>query len=205
MNVMKSAGVLVAAGLFLGGCSALPVVSGVPAPTPEAPVTVTVTAPAPSPTVTTTVASAGASAAPSIISVAPGTDRTLHLTDAYSVESAWSEAGFQPVGSAETRQAIGARVYCVRGPQLEFRFAQNGGTFKATVAQDMNSALSTQELEWSLVVDGRLAETKRIAFKDSAEFTTPLSGVAVVQLNVAQAKPCKESVIALVTSAVIQG
>lgn len=203
MKLIKSAPVLATFALVLAGCSAQP---AAPVPTPEAPVTVTVTAPPPSPTATTsTNTPAGGAASPGVISVGPGEGRTLHLTDAHGADRAWSEAGFQPVGSAQPRQAIGAMVYCPGDAELEFRFAQKEGTFKATVAQDMNSKSSTEDLEWALVVDGRQIETKRIAFKDSAEFTTPLSGVAVVQLVVKNARPCKAQATALVTSAVIQG
>lgn len=138
--------------------------------------------------------------------MAEGATRTLTLIDAQP-NNDWREAGFQPVGSATIQQAIGTTLPCISSPRtLEFRFAQNAGDFKATVAQDMGSKSSSEELEWALIVDGRQLETKRIAFKDVAEFTTPLAGVAVVQLSVKLSSTrCQGGATALVTSVIIAG
>lgn len=194
---------------LLGGCAGL--TAAMPLPT----VTVTAEAPSPTPTPPPTassvvpVRSAGVSASAGGVIVVPvGSERTLHLVDAQPT-SKWREAGFQPVGSSGAQQAIGAVVTCWSGgnPEpLEFRFAQNSGTFEATVAQDMGAKSSSEQLEWTLTVDGRPQEVKRIFFKESATFTTPLAGVAVVQLSTKiSSDKCKDATTALVTSVTIKG
>lgn len=141
---------------------------------------------------------------PGAIVVQPGSDRKLHLTDAYDRTSHWEEHIFQAVGQ-DKAQAIGAEIYCNGSQSLEFRFSNTDGTFKATVAQDIDSSSSSNILEWSMIVDGQQVEAKQIAFKDTAEFSTPLAGVAVVRLETETTGKCERGATGLITSAVVQG
>lgn len=198
------------AGLLLTACAT----PGVGTPSPA--VTVTVAAPTPSesptpePTASQThSATAMPTASPSgpqVISVRPGAERRLTKSDAFSADG-WQESSFQPVGRADAVQALGSSVTCrASGPrELEFRFAENQGTLTFEVAQAMSSPSSEESLEWALVVDGRQIETKRIAFKETAEFMASLTGVAVVKLQVKNPSPCSGHAIGLVTRAVIKG
>lgn len=178
--------------------------------TPTATVTVTAPAAAPTPSSLPTTSSStpqpGSSpSGPAVISVQPGAERTLTKSDAFSAEN-WDEGSYQPVNQPQEMQALAAVAGCRYGAEeLEFRFAQNAGSLTFQVAQDMSSKSSEEILEWALVVDGRQVETKKIAFKDSVELTTPLTGVAVVKLQVNNPEPCSSSAIGLVTKAVIQG
>lgn len=148
---------------------------------------------------------AGASDDPEPLSVDPGAERVLTMADAFSAEN-WEEASFQPVNQSENIQAMAATVGCSRkGEELEFRFAQNSGELTFDLAQDMSSDSSDELLEWALEVDGRQVETKKVAFKDSAQLTTPLSGVAVVKLQLSNPTPCTGSAVGLVTKATIKG
>ena len=174
--------------------------------------TVTVTAPAseaavtnsPSPSASTKAPSASPTG-PEVISVDPGAERVLTKSDAFSADN-WDEGSYQPVGQAQEIQALAANAYCDRGSKkLEFRFAQNAGSLTFQVAKAMSSRSSGEILEWALVVDGRQVMTKKIAFKESVELTTPLAGVAVVQLQVSNPRPCSGEATGLVTRAVIKG
>lgn len=191
--------------LALTGCTA-----GEATP-PPATVTVTVTAPAPEPMTPSPTIELPAvestltpSPSPAAIVVTPGAERKLNLSDAYNPSNYWKEASFQQVGSTENQQAIGVEFDCYRTPMLEFRFAQNTGTFRAVVAQDLNSESSNETQEWALIVDGRPQETKQISFKDSVELTAPLTGVAVVKIAAKNQGNCGTST-GLITSATIQG
>lgn len=141
-----------------------------------------------------------------MISVTPGAERKLTRADAFSAEY-FEERSFQPVGRANEVQALGATANCNSSlaRELEFRFAENQGDLTFEVAQEMSSPSSEENLEWGLVVDGRQVETKKIAFKESAEFTTSLAGVAVVKLQLRNPSPCSGQAIGLVTKAVIKG
>lgn len=177
-----------------------------------APVTVTVTATATvestSPSRPATSASpASQSAGSEVIVVDPGSTRTLTKADAFASEG-WEEGSFQAVGGARPEQALAARSSCARkkSQPLEFRFAQNQGTVRFTVAHSMLSATSDAQLEWALLVDGRQVQTEIIAFKESAELVADLSGVAVVQVLYRQVQDsgCGDT-LGLITSAVIEG
>lgn len=174
--------------------------------------TVTVTAPAsesavtdsPSPSASTKTPSASPTG-PEVISVDPGAERVLTKSDAFTAEY-WDEGSFQPVGQPQEVQAMAATAYCAAGPrEMEFRFAQNAGNLTFQVAQAMSSPSSEENLEWALVVDSRQVMTKKIAFKESVELTTPLAGVAVVKLQVSNPRPCSGNAVGLVTRAVIKG
>lgn len=199
---------LLVVGLSSTGCTAKPAA-------PQVTETVTVTAPPPStetPQTTPTdnapeeVAPEPVASGPQVIIVDAGSTRTLTLNDAFGDTDSWKEGSFQAAGVAEPTQAIAtvSNRWCSERT-LEFRFAQNEGTFSASVAQAMDSKSSTEELEWALIVDGRKVSTKRLAFKEITEFETPLTGVAVVQLTVKSAtRSCAEAT-ALVTSVTVQG
>ena len=169
-----------------------------PSPTPSA-TTPTPTTPTPAP------ASADPTG-PQVIRVTPGAERRLTRSDAFSAEY-FEERSFQPVGRGNEVQALGATANCNSSwaRELEFRFAENQGDLTFEVAQEMSSPSSEENLEWALVVDGRQVETKKIAFKETAEFTTSLVGVAVVKLQLRNPSPCSGQAIGLVTKAVIKG
>jgi len=195
-------------GLALTGCGE-PTTAEVETP---APATVTVTATATvestSPTRPATPASpASQSAGPEVIMVDPGSTRTLTKADAFASQG-WEEGSFQAVGGTRPEQALAARSHCGRkkSQPLEFRFAQNQGKIRFTVAHSMLSATSDAQLEWALLVDGRQVQTEIIAFKESAELVADLSGVAVVQVLYRQVQDsgCGDT-LGLITSAVIEG
>lgn len=199
-----------AVGLSLAACT---VPGGTTTSTTTAPPTVVIIAPMTPTTATPAPAIAeptlsqpqSSSSGPQIIRVDPGSQRTLTKADAFAAQN-WDEGSYQAVGQAQTGQAIAYAVACDYGTNpLEFRFSQNQGTLKFVVAQAMNSRSSAEKQEWALIVDGRQVQTKSISFKDSVEITTPLSGVAVVQLKVSEPRPCSGSSIGLITSAVITG
>ncbi|HOA89887.1 MAG TPA: hypothetical protein PKX10_11150 [Propioniciclava tarda] len=177
-----------------------------------APATVTVVAPASSSTTTTpTVATSSTSlpapaadpSGPKVISIAPGGERVLTKADAFSSEY-WDEGSYQPVGQpAQQAMAFDARCRSSRYP-VEFRFGQSTGTLTFTVGQALSSRSSSERLEFALIVDGRQVESKMVAFKDVEHLSTPLAGVAAVQLVVTP-NPCRDGATALITKAVIVG
>lgn len=197
--------VLVAVAALLVGCAGGSGEAAVPS---VAPVTITVTQEVPpSSPATTPSAAAGttASAQPRVVSVDPGVERTLTLADAFDAGD-WKEGSFQAVGHTQASQALAQVTGCYGSHDpLEFRFAQNQGTLRFTVAQSMDSESSGAVLEWALIVDGRQIQTKSIGFKDSAELTTSLAGVAVVQLDLEKTGSCAGTATGLVLEAVIQG
>lgn len=174
-----------------------PPTSGPPLPTTPPPTPSTAGSQSPSPT------------GPSVITVSPGSERVLQLSDAYGVGrygSNWTEGSVRIPSSATEVQGMATKVGCYSEPRaLEFRFAQSQGAFSAAVAQSLDSTDSSAVLEWTLVVDGRRVSTQRIAFKETAEFSTSLAGVAVVRLEVLTAKPCSDEATGVVTSAKVDG
>lgn len=210
---MRSVGirVLAVASLIplLTGCATGGSPASVPAPAPTITITETVTVTV-TPSLTappTTVAPPLSDSSPGAVvpSVAPGSARVLHLNDAQP-NSDWREAGYRPVGSTGVVQAIGTTLRCDWSKQIEFRFSQNSGKFAAAVAQDMGSFSSGEQLEWSLIIDGSPVETKIIEFKQAAEFSWELAGVAVVQLLVKSvSKSCQGSATGLITSVTVEG
>lgn len=193
------------------GASTTPVTSSVPSVETSAPQVESSTTPSaqvssnPPSSPTSSVHSPASSVdGPGIIEVQPGSERPLHLTDAYDASSMWKEGSFQAV-TLDPSQAIGAKLGCASHAALEFRFSNTDGTFRAEVAQDINSASSSNTLEWSMLVDGQRTETEPIAFKETAEFSTPLAGVAVVRLETKISGKCQKGATALITSAKIDG
>ena len=190
------------------GCAASPQV-----PSPAVTVTVTVTPEAAVSTPSATVVSAtprtagmstqASATGPAIISVVPGGERRLSLVDAFGDTSDWQEGSFQAPGSANRVQGVTTSISC-SSEELEFRFSSATGRFVANVAQSMESPASDKIQEWTLTLDGRRAETKRISFKESAELAADLTGVAVVKLGVANVSGCA-STKGLITSLTIHG
>lgn len=138
-----------------------------------------------------------------------GADRTLGLADAFD-RSDWEEGNFTPVGSTTDAQALAATVNCSssRPRVLEFRFSGTDGyTLRASVAQELHSPNPSATLEFALVLDDRQTSTKSIKFKQSAELTADLTGVAVVQLTVKHPdgvdELCEKPITALVTKLVM--
>lgn len=149
-------------------------------------------------------ATSASSTGPVIIREPTGTEKVLTLADAFAAEN-WTEELRQPAGKAAQQQAIATRVYCGQeSSPLEFRFAEQPGTLRLTVAQDMASASSDAKVEFALIVDGRRLESKAITFKETTELSASLSGASVVNVIASTKESCsRNTVIALITKAVI--
>ncbi len=140
-----------------------------------------------------------------VINVAPGVHRSVTRADAFSAGS-WVQGGYQPVGSAQTIEALASSVGCNgTSDPLEFRFSQTSGTLVLGVAQAIDSASSTESLTWTVASDGRLTQTVAIAFREAAEITVPLAGVSVVDLTLSVPGPCSAGATGLVVKAVVNG
>jgi hypothetical protein len=113
-----------------------------------------------SPVATPTMGMAVPSSTPAgpVIHVDPGGQKALTRADAFSAGS-WVQGGYQPVGSAQTIEALAVSVGCngTSNP-LEFRFSQTSGTLVLGVAQAIDSASSTEKLTWTVASDGRLTQ-----------------------------------------------
>lgn len=207
---------VVSLALLVSSCAQGPTVSSAPTPAPTEATTVAT----PSPPIDTTSAEPTASASPTPTStptdddspdpspgvtvVGPGS-ATTRLTLAQAVSSeGWDERSYTPVGS-DPMQAMGAVIGCYDEREVEFRFNQRRGTFRAEVAQDQNSQSSDQTVEFALIVDGSQLDTRRIGFKESQFLGTDLAGVAVVKVraSLADDRCSGKSVTALITSVTI--
>ncbi|MBB2893697.1 hypothetical protein [Flexivirga oryzae] len=140
----------------------------------------------------------GESSGPPVLQ-ATGADRTLTLSDAFSADN-WEEGSYTPAGKADPVQGIRTDVYCSASEPIELRFGQTTGTLHVAFAQDIQSDSSDQTLEFDLTVDGRTVKSKNVTFKQSGEMSTPLSGVASIEITAQPAgdNDC-ESTMALIT------
>lgn len=202
--------------LTLAGCALSGGTTPPPgAPTPSEPSTAPVPTPTPtvaSPTLTISVptdATGSPSTTPSasdrVITVPIGTERQLSEADAAS-PGTWIRGTFAPAGSAAPVESLAQAVLCGESPApLEFRFADTAGTLTVGAAQAATSASSNETLTWTLVTDGRLQQTRRVAFRDAVDLTVPLAGVAKVTIQVSNQDTCSGSATALITKAAVKG
>lgn len=126
--------------------------------------------------------------------------QNLTLADAFNAPQ-WEEASRQPAGKRDSIQAISQMVYCGNNASLEYRFAESTGTLKFTAMQGMASQSSTNTLAFSILADGRTVQAKNVTFKQQAELSAPLSGVAVINIVVegTRDRACENSAEALIT------
>lgn len=139
---------------------------------------------------------------PPIVTATVGVDRPLGLKDAFD-HGRWVEGSYRPAGRAEEVVGAVAHLTCGGSPSvMEYRFAQTTGKLRVTAAHDMLSPGADAVIEFRLTADGRQAQTKNLTFKESAELTVDLSGVAVVTVEAKQIrdpqKNCGKDAVALV-------
>lgn len=165
--------------------------------------TPTVSSPTPSKSRSSVSSSAATSTASSPVAITSAGNKSLGLSDAFN-PGGWTEGAYQPASTGKQQQAIAESVGCYvynSANQLEFRFASVPGTLKVAVAQELNSDSSDAQLEWSLYADGKQVDSKMIAFKESQELSTSLSGVAAVKILVKHKESnCTGSATALITA-----
>lgn len=174
---------------------------------PSAPETSTTTSVAPtSPDAGTNGATSSEPSTPSssstgvVIGQPTSDSQDLTLADAFNAPQ-WEEASRQPAGKKESIQAISQMIYCGSNASLEYRFAESTGTLKFTAMQGMASQSSTNTLAFSILADGRTVQAKNVTFKQQAELSAPLSGVAVINIVVegTRDRACENSAEALIT------
>lgn len=213
--------------LIAAGCSDSPEVTEPPtspvtapapaeAPTPSMPQTTPESSESPSPTPEATPMDAGAatttdpdsSEAPSVIIVGEGEDKNLVLSEAKN-EGTWKEGDRQVAGKGERKQAMFTEVTCYDSDLevVEYRFADTKGRISVGIAQDMDSDSSDRSLEFQLIADGRLVDTKTIKFSEQKELTAPLTGVTALKIGVksVEEESCKDSTTALITGVSVKG
>lgn len=216
-------------GLALAGCSGAPVSAPASTPTPSAPTQTTTSSVAATPTPSMTVATPSAtptptsSAAPTLGSVvtptptgpatplAPGLITTngglisLSADNAFHADG-WTFGQFLPVGATALVPAIAATVNCDGpGPEIEYRLSPTTAKLRVTVVQDILSDSSDNTVNVKIMTDGKTVAEKAISFKQSAELTAPLTGVAVIKLVASPKGDCTTSSNVLITQAEVQG
>lgn len=163
-------------------------------PIPTLP-TATLGAPAPTPT-----AVGGAT-----IVVPAGSTRPLTLVDA-AASTGWVQGPAQPVGATGWIYAVSSTVGCqATSAPLEFRFAATSGVLQLGLEQAADSRSSAERLEFAVVIDGRAAATRAVAYGERADLTVPLSGASRVQLTLSNPSPCQGTATGLITRAVVTG
>jgi len=140
-----------------------------------------------------------------VITVAPGTQRAIVVSDAFAA-GPWVQGGFHPATKSQTIEALAATVGCNNATDpLEFRFSGTSGTLVIGIAQALDSPSSTEKLTWSVVADGRQTQSVAIGFRETQEITIPLAGVSSVQLRLGNPSPCNGTATGLIVKAVVNG
>lgn len=182
-----------------------------PGPSSATPTTPAPTTPAATPTGSPTGPTMGAPAtspgvgSPAVLTVAAGQVRHLTREDAVQA-NLWVQGPAQPVGSTGWIYALASTVGCqATSSPLEFRFAQTQGTLTLGLAQSAGSRSSAEKLDWVVLVDGRLAQTRTLAFAEAAELAIPLAGASSIQIVLTNPSPCQGMATGLITKAVVAG
>lgn len=199
---------LTGATLMLGACGG----ATTPAATTVTPAAVTVTASA-SPTVSATDSAPAGAGSSDPSSTAPATEtsgdgadvvptasstarvigavttpRKLTLTDVFSSQN-WKEGSITVPKASAPLQGIYTTIgSCTSPTRLELRFADQKGQLRITGAQALESASSSVVLEYRLLADGRLVDTKVVRFSERQTVKAELTGVSSVILEVRRAQ-----------------
>lgn len=144
-------------------------------------------------------ASAGANGEPGDPSSSPvigsvTSPRKLTLSDVFAAQY-WREGTITvPRASAPLQGIYYVGAFCGNGQRLELRFADQKGSLRVTGAQGLDSASSAVALEYRLLADGRLVDTKTVRFSERRTLTAELAGVSSVVVEVRRANvngmPC---------------
>ncbi len=112
------------------------------------------------------------------------TPRKLTLADVFSSQS-WKEGSITvPKASAPLQGIYAPTGSCSSTTRLELRFADQKGQLRITGAQALDSASSSVVLEYRLLADGRLVDTKVVRFSERQTVKAELTGVSSVILEV---------------------
>lgn len=118
------------------------------------------------------------------------TPKKLTLADIFEAE-AWEEGVYQIPRSTTGQQAIGTVLSGCYSRSMEVRLAEPTGKASVTVAQALDSAESDVILQFKLLANGRLVDTKTVRFNQSATLTAALNGVSALTLEVEKAPASK--------------
>ncbi len=127
-----------------------------------------------------------------------GVPKKLTLTDIFE-HVGWEEGLAQIPQSPTPLQAMFTNVGCYDIHRMEIRLAQATGSAAITVAQALNARSSTVSLEFKLLANQRLVDTKIVKFDQVATLTTPVDGVSALTLEVRTAKGSDCDTTAVVT------
>ena len=112
------------------------------------------------------------------------TARKLTLADVFASQG-WKEGSITVPKASAPLQGIYSTVSSCSSPnRLELRFADQKGQLRIIGAQALDSASSSVVLEYRLLADGRLVDTKVVRFGERQTVKAELTGVSSVILEV---------------------
>lgn len=119
-------------------------------------------------------------------------DRELVLADAFAAGQ-WTEGDHTKVGETQTQPALALEVACRPakdgGDILQFRFSgAQGRTLDGTFSHDITSPNAKAALQFTVRADDQQVVDKTLRFKETSDFSVNLNGVAVVEIQVRQAR-----------------
>jgi hypothetical protein len=124
-----------------------------------------------------------------------GVPKSLTLADIFE-HRGWKEGLYQTPQSATAAQAMAIELGC-NSAELEIRFAQATGKAVVKVAQALDSYSSRVTLEFKLLADQRLVDTKLVKFNQVNTLTADLNGVSALTLRVVRvpSSPCNATAV----------
>ena len=110
--------------------------------------------------------------------------RRLTLADVFSAPD-WREGSITVPKESAPLQGIYTTVNgCSSPSRMELRFADQRGQLHVTGAQALNSPSSAVVLEYRLLADGRLVDTKTVRFNERQLVKADLTGVSSVIIEI---------------------
>jgi len=110
--------------------------------------------------------------------------RRLTLADVFSADG-WQEGSISvPKLSTPVQGVYASTDFCGGQQRIELRFTEQRGQLRVTGAQALDSPTTSIVMEYRLLADGRLVDSKLVAFSQRQVLTADLTGVSSVVLEV---------------------